>query len=131
MSTAEIPENPPTYDRLVEERGDVLGETRAVAEQTRRLARQIPPTARACSSGRADRAQRVPWSFPCPCTGGSPLTTAWRIEAGTDNAPGARALRTPVPAATFPVPLPCLGRSGALDVGQASAPSPWPSRLER
>ncbi|GAA1504607.1 MULTISPECIES: DEAD/DEAH box helicase family protein [Streptomyces] len=38
--TAEISEHPPIYDRLVRERGDVLAETRAVAEQTQREARQ-------------------------------------------------------------------------------------------
>ncbi|MFJ9113566.1 hypothetical protein [Streptomyces sp. NPDC102283] len=40
MSTAEIPEHPPIYDRLVRERGDVPAETRKVAEQARAQARQ-------------------------------------------------------------------------------------------
>ncbi|MFF1520460.1 hypothetical protein [Streptomyces sp. NPDC058305] len=40
MSTAEISEHPPIYDRLVKERGDVLAETRKVAEQTQAQARQ-------------------------------------------------------------------------------------------
>jgi hypothetical protein len=40
MSTAEISEHPPIYDRLVRERGDVLAETRKVAEQTQAQARQ-------------------------------------------------------------------------------------------
>ncbi|MFD9404961.1 hypothetical protein ACFWA4_39865 [Streptomyces sp. NPDC060011] len=40
MSTAEISEHPPIYDRLVKERGDVLAETRNVAEQTQAQARQ-------------------------------------------------------------------------------------------
>lgn len=40
MSTAEISDHPPIYDRLVKERGDVLAETRQVAEQTQAQARQ-------------------------------------------------------------------------------------------
>ncbi|MDQ0791557.1 hypothetical protein [Streptomyces sp. B1I3] len=40
MSTAEISDHPPIYDRLVKERGDVLAETRKVAEQTQAQARQ-------------------------------------------------------------------------------------------
>ncbi|MFD7781265.1 hypothetical protein [Streptomyces sp. NPDC059753] len=40
MSPAEISEHPPIYERLVRERGDVLTETRKVAEQTQRQARQ-------------------------------------------------------------------------------------------
>lgn len=40
MNTGEIPEHPPIYGRLVKERGDVLAETRNVAEQTLRQARQ-------------------------------------------------------------------------------------------
>ncbi|MFD5724419.1 hypothetical protein [Streptomyces sp. NPDC127036] len=40
MSTEEISEHPPIYDRLVKERRDVLAETRKVAEQTQAQARQ-------------------------------------------------------------------------------------------
>jgi hypothetical protein len=40
MSTAEITEHPPIYERLIRERGDVLAETREVAEQMQRQARQ-------------------------------------------------------------------------------------------
>lgn len=40
MSTGEIPEHPPIYDRLVRERGDVLAETRRVAEHTRAQVQQ-------------------------------------------------------------------------------------------
>lgn len=40
MRSAEVSDHPPIYDRLVKERGDVLAETRKVAEQTRSQARQ-------------------------------------------------------------------------------------------
>ncbi|MGW0563313.1 hypothetical protein ACWDZ4_22575 [Streptomyces sp. NPDC003016] len=40
MNSAEISEDPPIYGQLVRERGDVLAETRKVAEQTRLQARQ-------------------------------------------------------------------------------------------
>ncbi|MEW1569504.1 hypothetical protein AB0454_42015 [Streptomyces sp. NPDC093509] len=40
MSTAEIPEHPPIYDRMVKERGDVPAETRKAAEQAQAQARQ-------------------------------------------------------------------------------------------
>ena len=40
MNTGEIPEHPPIYGRLVKERGDVLTETRKVAEQMLRQAQQ-------------------------------------------------------------------------------------------
>ncbi|MCZ4102564.1 hypothetical protein C8250_042450 [Streptomyces sp. So13.3] len=40
MSSAEISEHPPIYDGLVQELGDVLAETRQVAEQTRDQVRQ-------------------------------------------------------------------------------------------
>ncbi|MEV3898474.1 hypothetical protein [Streptomyces anulatus] len=40
MNTAEISEHPPIYGRLLRERGDVLAETREVAEQARAQARQ-------------------------------------------------------------------------------------------
>ncbi|MER7981352.1 hypothetical protein [Streptomyces sp. NPDC095817] len=40
MSSAEISDHPPIYDRLVKERGDVPAETRKVAEQTQAQARQ-------------------------------------------------------------------------------------------
>lgn len=40
MSTAETTEHQPIYDRLVQEGGDVLAETRKVAEQTRAQAQQ-------------------------------------------------------------------------------------------
>ncbi|MFC7983644.1 hypothetical protein [Streptomyces sp. NPDC057336] len=40
MNAGEISEHPPIYDRMVKERGDVLAETRNVAEQTERQARK-------------------------------------------------------------------------------------------
>jgi hypothetical protein len=40
MNAGEISEHPPIYDRLVKERGDVLAETRRVAEQAQLHAQQ-------------------------------------------------------------------------------------------
>lgn len=40
MSTAGGFEHPPIYDRLVKERGDIVAETREVAEQMERHIRQ-------------------------------------------------------------------------------------------
>ncbi|WP_217225978.1 hypothetical protein [Streptomyces anulatus] len=40
MSTGEIHEDPPIYGRLVQERGDVLAETRTVAERALRQANE-------------------------------------------------------------------------------------------
>ncbi|MEV0113377.1 hypothetical protein AB0H77_09035 [Streptomyces sp. NPDC050844] len=40
MSTTETSEHPPIYEDLIRERGDVLTETREVAEQAQRQARQ-------------------------------------------------------------------------------------------
>ncbi|MGW6215132.1 hypothetical protein [Streptomyces sp. NPDC055109] len=40
MSTSEISQHPPIYDRLVQERGDILAEVRKTAEQTQAQARQ-------------------------------------------------------------------------------------------
>jgi len=40
MSSEEIPEDSPIYSRLVKERGDVLTETRDVAERTQRQTRE-------------------------------------------------------------------------------------------
>ncbi|MFD9540885.1 hypothetical protein [Streptomyces sp. NPDC060022] len=40
MNTEETAEHPPIYDRLVQERGDVLAETRDIAAQTQAQARE-------------------------------------------------------------------------------------------
>ncbi|MFD5554188.1 MULTISPECIES: hypothetical protein [unclassified Streptomyces] len=40
MNTAETSGHPPIYERLVQERGDVLLETRKAAEEAQRTARQ-------------------------------------------------------------------------------------------
>ncbi|MCX4682064.1 hypothetical protein OG413_43570 [Streptomyces sp. NBC_01433] len=40
MNAGEISEHPPIYGRMVKERGDVLAETRRVAEQTKQQARK-------------------------------------------------------------------------------------------
>ncbi|MDJ0463980.1 hypothetical protein [Streptomyces sp. H27-C3] len=58
MSTAEISEHPPIYDRLIQERGDVPAETREAAEQAKHRMQQaldwssVHPAMRESGDGR-------------------------------------------------------------------------------
>ncbi|MFJ8871670.1 hypothetical protein ACIRD6_38800 [Streptomyces sp. NPDC102473] len=58
MSTAGISEHPPIYDRLVRERGDVLAETRKVAEEARAQAQQALDWSR-LRQAQKERAERA------------------------------------------------------------------------
>lgn len=85
MSPVEIPD-PPIYERLVRERGDVLTASREVAEQTQRRARQVLDVAHSPSPG------------PGPERGESRAFSAFGLPAGSPDRPAPRALEEDSPA---------------------------------